>query len=142
MTARRKRKSSEYDLQKAVCQYLALAGVKGIIYFAVPNGLVSDPVSVARMKAIGLRPGVADLCIIKPGGRAYFLELKSPKGRPTDLQWEFAQDCTDAGCEWEFASNIDDALLTLRDWGLLNITQLPAKYKGFPPLAPRLRRAA
>ena len=69
----------EDNLQKAVVDYLELIEARepGFVFFAVPNAGKRSFKGAAREKAMGLRSGVPDLCIIF-GGRPHFIELKAP----------------------------------------------------------------
>jgi hypothetical protein len=119
-TRRVRRAQPEARLQSVVCQVLLLAQVPDVIWFAVPNGLVSDPRTVAAMKGRGLRPGVGDLCIITPGGHAHFLELKAPGGRQSSEQIAFEVDCKANGTPYEVADNIEDAIRILISWNAID----------------------
>lgn len=115
----KRRNHPEHKLQCAVVQHLKLAAVPGCIGFAVPNGLVSDSVTVSRMKDAGLFPGVADLCIVLPSREVAFLELKAPGGRLSPDQESFAALCRRWDIKHEVASSLDDALSILCRWGAI-----------------------
>ena len=121
---RRSRKQDEHRLQCAVFQVLHLAGVKDLIAFAVPNGMVSNAVSVSRMKAAGLLPGVADIALVLPGGMAAFLELKSGKNAQTPEQLAFQSRCYEAGVRYAVATDFDQAIDVLTKWEVLRITRV------------------
>lgn len=120
---KKKRSRREAELQEAIIQWLMLKRTDGVLYFAVPNGLVSDPISVAQMKAQGLLPGVADLILFipQPDGKAhpFCLELKSETGRQASEQRAFEQSCVEIGVPYALADNIDEALAILLAWGAL-----------------------
>jgi hypothetical protein len=65
-----------------------------------------------------VKPGVADLIFLYDG-RAFALELKSERGRPTAAQMQFLSDFRAAGGEASIASGLDQALRILEVWGLL-----------------------
>jgi hypothetical protein len=113
------RSSPEAALQRTVFEWLRLAGKPGLIFFHCPNGMVSNPRSVARMKAEGLFNGVADICLVRPGGAAAFLELKSQSGRQTPEQRAFEQLCKANGSPYAIARNINEAISTLAAWGCI-----------------------
>jgi hypothetical protein len=110
---------SEAHLQRAVFEWLRLAGKPGVIAFHCPNGLVSNARAVRRMKAAGLTSGVADICLVRPGGSAAFLELKSESGRQTPEQMAFEQLCNANGAPYAIARTIDEALAALIGWGCI-----------------------
>jgi hypothetical protein len=49
------------------------------VAFAVPNGGKRHAREAARMKGLGVKAGVPDLCVVYRG-RAAFLELKAKRG--------------------------------------------------------------
>jgi len=84
---------------------------------------------MARFKRMGLRPGVADIVIVKGGkqyegniqfdGRAYFLELKDKGKKQSENQKQFEADALDAGAEYAVADTLDKAIDALRIWGII-----------------------
>ena len=72
----------------------------------------------AIFSGLGLRPGVSDLILLHDG-RAFALELKTERGRPTASQMQFISEFRAAGGEASIASGLDQALRTLETWGLL-----------------------
>ena len=82
------RASSEQALQHAVCQHLRQRGARGLLWFHVPNGGRRTPVEAAIFSGLGVRPGVSDLILLRDG-RAFALELKTERGRPTAAQMQF-----------------------------------------------------
>src|SRR5262245_49903478 len=108
-----KRASPEASLQCSVFEWLRIAGKPGLIFFHCPNGLVSNGRAVRRMKADGLTSGVADVCLVRPGGAAAFLELKSESGRQTPEQVAFQQLCERNGTPYAIARTIDEAISAL-----------------------------
>lgn len=84
---------------------------------------------MARLKSDGmLVPGLPDLAVLWQGGGG-FLELKrpatrdlfhkSPAGRPTDTQREFAVRCGQLGIYHAFVSTWEETRDTLRQWGAI-----------------------
>ena len=61
-----------------------------IYAFHVPNGFFADNViNVIQMKRQGMRDGVSDLIVIRPGARTFFLELKTETGKQRKEQIMF-----------------------------------------------------
>ena len=116
---RKPRDYSEHRLQKAVVQFMKRAAKPGAFCFACPNGMVSDHVSVARMKDAGLFPGVADLVVILPSKEAAFLELKTPTGRLQPSQKDFKTLCARYDLKYAIARSLDEAIEVLTKWGAL-----------------------
>jgi hypothetical protein len=110
-------------LQRLVFESLRLAGKPGVIAFHCPNGLVSNARAVRRMKAEGLTNGVADICLVRPGGAAAFLELKSKSGRQTPEQAAFEHLCKTNGAPYAIARTIEEAIAALASWGCIRSHQ-------------------
>jgi hypothetical protein len=115
------RRRPEAQLQKAVVQHLMLAAMPGVLWFAVPNEGKRSARAGLEAKRMGLRPGVADLCIIV-WGMAHFLELKAPSGKLSDAQRDFANECGARSIPWECAFDIEAALSILADWRAIKPT--------------------
>ncbi|MBN9434014.1 MAG: VRR-NUC domain-containing protein [Bosea sp.] len=117
---------TEHDLHKAVVQLLKFTARPGLIWFHVPNGELRDTRTGNRLKAMGVRPGVADFCLTLPGGRAAFLELKSAKGRSSPEQKAFAASCDEAGALYAVAKSLSEATEILRQWGAIKTAAVAA----------------
>lgn len=86
---------------------------------------------INRLKTDGmLVPGLPDLAVIWHGGGG-FLELKrpaskdlfgvrTPAGRPSDTQKQFAEECGRLGVNHAFCSTWEETRDRLRQWGALN----------------------
>jgi hypothetical protein len=64
------------------------------LLIAVPNGGSRNAREAAILKAEGVTPGVSDLILLVPAGDFHSLciELKTGKGRQTELQKQWQQD--------------------------------------------------
>lgn len=112
---------AEDKIQAAVCAHLRWRGLKGLVWFAVPNGGYRNPIEAHILKTTGVRAGVSDLIFIKPGsGRVYALELKTEKGRATNGQIEFVEAVNATGGEARICHGLDEAIRWLEDCGLLH----------------------
>ena len=86
----KEREYPEDALQKAVVDLLAIYERQGHLRFhATPNGGKRNMVEAIRMKGLGVRRGVPDLCIMLSNGPTIWIELKAPKGSVTDEQLDF-----------------------------------------------------
>ena len=92
MSAKKKteeKQLNEHDIQVMVCKYLK---ENKIGHWAVPNGFVhnGDKIATARyinyMKAEGVKNGVFDITICYGNGKVAFMEIKTPKGKPSEYQ--------------------------------------------------------
>src|SRR5262249_36200773 len=83
-TTKSRRNRPEEIFQRQVCQYLTLALPPGAVFFMVNN---ATPRRVMRkiLAALGLKPGIPDLCIVFRG-RSIFIELKAKRGRLSPAQ--------------------------------------------------------
>lgn len=114
----------EDDIQIAIVDYLTLlAPARGFIFFHVPNQALGKALSrgglirMARLKRMGLLPGVADL-VIDICGRAHYLEVKRKKGKPSESQVEFRHACEANGSPYEIAHSFDEAVKIFQKWGI------------------------
>lgn len=111
-------KHDEDTIQANVCLTLSAMGV---YFFAVPNSAAGkvSMARAARLRATGLRAGVADLVIMRRDGMACFLEIKTPKGRLSPAQDNFRILCQTRGWPWGIARSVDQALDLCRTWGVI-----------------------
>lgn len=118
---RAKRDDAEYRLQVAVVEHLKLRAMPDVVWYAVPNGEHRSKATGAKLKKMGVRPGVADLMLIlPPEGHSAALELKVNDNRASVAQGDFAADCRNAGATYAIAWDIDQALAILEAWGAIH----------------------
>jgi hypothetical protein len=110
----------EYQLQISVIQQIRWrCRRRDVTCFHSPNGEVRDKRTAAKLKAMGVLPGVSDLIILF-GWQVLFLELKSRGRKLTDEQKWFAKQVVDVhGHCFESADNIDDAVLILQRYQII-----------------------
>jgi hypothetical protein len=108
----------EDAIQRAVFEHLAARGVPCLFAFHPANGGYRRPVEAARLKGLGVRPGVPDLIAIHRG-QVYAIELKREGGRVTDGQIQAIEDIRAAGGHAQVCYGLDCALAVLEHWGLL-----------------------
>lgn len=91
-----------------------------VLWFHVPNGGARNKVTGAILKAMGVRPGVADLLfVMPPTATLYALELKAPKKKPRESQLQFKDAVLAAGGKYEYADSFDAAIAILRGWKVI-----------------------
>ena len=117
-------KDDEDGLHRTIVQYLKMIPAKGLIWFHCPNGEYRSKATGAKLQAMGVRPGVADLCFTLPGGQSAYLELKRVGGRQSVEQRVFQADCERAGCAYAVAHTIEEAVTVLLSWGALRSNPL------------------
>lgn len=92
-----RRRNTEHEIQVRCVNWLRYACPTAFKYlFAVPNGGLRDEATVEMLKAEGMRPGVADLILLKGNGyhSALCIEMKSKTGRPSKEQKAWRDDVT------------------------------------------------
>ena len=93
----------------------------GVYFFAVPNS-AAGKVSMARanrLRATGLRAGVADLVVMRKDGIACFLEIKTKKGKLSPAQDNFRILCAARSWRWGIARSVVEAVDLCRTWGVI-----------------------
>lgn len=110
----RARQRQEEDLQRAVAQWLRIQH-KSLVWFHVPNGGARNAGEAGRLKAMGVRPGVADLCFVLFGLTAW-IELKSASGAPTAEQLAFRDEVQARGQEWHTARTLEEVMSIVAGW--------------------------
>ncbi len=99
------------------------------LMYHIPNEGKRSKVTGARLKAVGLKPGVPDIClpVARGGFIGLYIENKYGKNRPTENQKEWLRALREAGhltavCYgWEQAKELIEQYLALPD------TQLTSK---------------
>ena len=78
--------ATEHDEQATLIKWWALQcahfGIPEHLLHAIPNGGARDPITGARLKAEGVRPGIPDLFLAVPrfGHAGLYIEMKRRKG--------------------------------------------------------------
>lgn len=87
------------------------------LLFAIPNGGQRKPGVAGKLRAEGVKAGVSDLFlpVARRGFHGLFLEMKSEKGKPTELQMEFQLAVEDQGYCASVAFSASDAI-TIIEW--------------------------
>ena len=109
---------SEFEIQATVVACLRRFARPGVLFFHTPNGGIREKREGAKFRAMGVRPGVADLMFLHQG-KVLFLELKRPGGRSSEAQIAFAADARAAGADYEIRDSVTGALSLLVERGML-----------------------
>lgn len=106
---------SEADIQETVIKY---CDINKIPVYHIPNEGKRDVVSGARLKRIGLRKGVPDLCIPLPKGRYHglYIELKTAKGKVTPDQIEWLKLLKSNGYATAITYGVDEAITVIKQY--------------------------
>jgi hypothetical protein len=114
---------SELQLQISLIEHLGYRCRSDVVYFHVPNGEERDKRVAAKLKAMGVLPGVADLVFVWSDGdgrvQNLYLELKVPGRTPSLDQLDFRDRIVAAGAHHAFAYSIDEALGIVDGYELL-----------------------
>lgn len=110
---------SELTLHIAVAETLRRFCRPDWLWWHTPNGELRDPRAAAKLRAMGVRPGVPDLLLIDPDGWLRCLEFKAPGGRLSDSQEAFRAFCIARGIPFVVAYSVDEALIAFETWGCL-----------------------
>jgi hypothetical protein len=113
----------EDDIQRAVAQRLDALGV---LWCHTPNGGKRGRVEAARLNGLGVKPGVPDVLIYdpppnSPSAKGAALELKAPKGKPSESQIVWLTKLAARGWETDIAYGLDEAHAILDAWGYGNV---------------------
>lgn len=111
-------KTTEHKLQCAVARYLDHAIPYGTaIWFSVPNGGQRSKATAGKLRAEGVKAGVADLIVIAPHG-VLAIELKTDTGRQSQSQRGWQSALEDVGHTYRICRSIDEVEEALREFGL------------------------
>ena len=85
---RRRNGNAEAEAQAAIVAWIRLVA-PNVVAFAIPNGGLRTKSEAAKLRWIGVLAGIPDLCVVAPGGRAFFIEVKAPgAGVVSPVQWD------------------------------------------------------
>jgi hypothetical protein len=109
--------NAEARIQAAIVEWIRVAA-PSVLAFAVPNGGLRSKAEAARMRWTGVLAGVPDLVVIAPGGRAFFLEVKTDAGRLSAAQRAIHDHLIALGTPAAIIKSIDDARRAFAAWGI------------------------
>jgi hypothetical protein len=105
----------EGQLQLQVCQYLALQYPEFVVIHPENEGRRTK-FEQYKFKALGCKPGVSDLIIVRKPKDVLWLELKAGKNTPTPAQAEFLESMNEAGFSATWCNNFDAAKNIIDAW--------------------------
>lgn len=108
--------TSEAQIHKAIVSYLNLEMTGGWLWFHPANGEARTPQTGAKLKAMGVRPGIPDLVFVSPNGRVHFMEIKRPGAVLNLAQRQIADWCEARQVPFQIARSVDDAKQILDEW--------------------------
>ena len=112
---------TEWQEQRALIEWAALMEKRYPALrwlFHIPNGEKRDRITAAKLKAMGVKAGVPDLCLPVPVGRYHglYIELKIGKGRPSDRQREWIAHLCEAGYAVNICYGFKEAAKVILDY--------------------------
>lgn len=116
--------TAEADLQRFVFDTLRLYGVPDLVAYHAFNESKRAPRNAGFYRRLGMLPGVADIALVRPGGHAAYLELKSAKGHLSSDQRAFRDLCERNGTPYAVARTPDEAAEVLFGWKCISVNPL------------------
>lgn len=108
---------SEAEFHKSVLQYLHYVLPSDVVVQHTMNEGKRGFKAQAWLKASGVVPGWPDIMLLAQG-RAYFLELKAPKGYLSPVQKTCHARLLRAGSPVATVRNLDELSNALKEWGI------------------------
>lgn len=108
-------KNQEHQIQVAICNYL---DYRNIPYFSIPNGGMRNIGVARKLKAEGVKAGVADLFIMQ-GNQLHnglFIEVKTPTGRQQETQKNFEKNAFANHYCYEIVRSLDELIEKLNTY--------------------------
>lgn len=112
-----KRLHPEDDLQKSCVRWFAYQHPL-LLLSHTPNGGKRNAREAARFKALGVKPGIADLILwVQKGGYgALCIELKAGKGTQSEHQQAFERYCRMHSYCYRIVRSLDEFIGTVTDY--------------------------
>lgn len=108
----------EFKLHVSLAKILDISLMPGWRYTHLPFGEKRDPITAGRLKAMGTKPGWPDFIFVGRRG-VFWLELKRQGGRLSDAQEDVRDHLTMSGYPYKCTSDIEDAIATLKEYGIV-----------------------
>jgi len=107
---------TEEQIQVQVAQYLDAKLPSDWRWFHSPNGGHRLKSVAAKLKAQGVKPGIPDVCILRPRGLPIWIELKAVGGTLTVAQKEFMAWCVFAGQPFKVCRSVGEVEVFLKQY--------------------------
>jgi hypothetical protein len=104
--------ATEGQIHEACVEWLELVAPENFIFFHPANGEPRHPAVAARLKRMGVKPGVSDLVFVWDG-QVLFVEIKSGKGRQSLAQKDFERRVSLAGFAYVLVRSLDEFRLAV-----------------------------
>jgi hypothetical protein len=114
---RQRNGNAEARIQASIFDWAGIAA-PDVLIFAIPNGGLRSKSEACRLKWTGVVAGIPDLAVVAPGGRLFFIEVKSDTGSLSEAQREIRDRLTAMRVPYAVARSIDDVRKVFAIWGL------------------------
>lgn len=108
--------TSEASIQRAIVGYLNAVLPNDCRVVAIPNAARRTVIGRATNAVAGLSPGLFDLMIVEAGGGAYFIEVKTDKGKLSPAQEGWKEWFIVNHVPHCIARGVDDVRVALAAW--------------------------
>ena len=112
------RTASEGSIQNGIVDFLRFVLPPDHIVYANANAARRTPGGRAGNGVPGLMPGIPDLSVACPGSRILYFEVKTARGRLSDVQSHVVHRLRAAGCLVAVVTSIDDVERALVSWNI------------------------
>lgn len=113
--------SSELAIHCAIVDMMRKVKRPGIEFFHCPNGENRDAKTGAKLKRMGVLPGVSDLIIMDGRGCFFAMEVKKPGEHATMAQQHFLSAFRATGGKTAIVDSVREAEAVLTNWNLTRI---------------------
>lgn len=107
----------EEVLHRSVADFLRVALPPYVWWTHPPNGGGRSRAEAGILKAMGVRAGTPDILIVHQG-RAFWIELKAPKGRVEASQERCHTDLMLAGADVDICRSLEEVERRLKLWNI------------------------
>ena len=114
---RRRNGNAEARLQASLIAWIRWCAPQTMV-FAIPNGGLRGKAEAARLRWTGTLAGIPDLAVLAPGGRVFFLEVKTADGRLSTEQREMFDRFVALGIDAAVVRSIADVRQAFHVWGI------------------------
>lgn len=128
-----KRSLEELKLHMSAASFMRRAWPDDLLWFCVPNGELMDPERISKALAMGMLPGLTDLCVVFPNARLGAIELKDDDGQLSDAQIEVREQLQALKVPYAVCRSIPQLRATCERW----LAAFGRTLKPFAPYQPR-----
>ena len=107
----------EETIQVSIVEWLRLV-LPGALIWHTPNGGWRDPREAAKLKRMGVLPGIPDIIVFMEGAFAFSLECKTQRGTLSDDQKNVHSIMRLLGFKVATVRGIDESRQALASWGV------------------------